>query len=238
MHRKQINKEVLEELRKLNTPTVSNAIEVFDMRPRNSGFMDSSVKCITPELGVMVGYAVTAKIRAKDPALKDNNDITYDYWKNIEKVPEPRVLVIEDLDQPKAIGAFWGEVQAHIHKALGCVGTVTDGGVRDVDEVKELGFHLFASSLIVSHAYVHIVEFGKPVKVGGIEVKQGDLIHGDKHGVLLVPIEIADKIPKAAQYIGEKERKIFEFTKSKQFNLDILKELMKELREAYKKREF
>jgi len=227
-----LKKEVLEELRKLSTPTVSNAIEVFNIRPRNTGFMNSNIKCITPELGVMVGYAVTAKIRSKEPG--DYLDITYDYWKNLEKVPEPRVVVIEDLDEPKGVGAFWGEVQAHIHKALGCIGAVTDGSVRDIDEVKELGFHLFASSLSVSHAYVRIVEFGKPVNVGGIEVKQGDLIHGDKHGVLVVPLEVADKIPKAAQKIVEKEKKIFDFTKSNKFNLEELKELMKELREAYK----
>jgi regulator of RNase E activity RraA len=218
------SKEVIEKLKKYSTPTISNAIEVFDVRPRNVGFMNHEIRCIFPEMGVMVGYAATAKIRANVPPPPNKLDILMGYWKHILEVPEPRVVVIEDLDEPKAIGSWWGEVNATIHKRLGCVGTVTDGGVRDLDEVKEIGFHFFAKSAIVSHAYVHVVEFGTPVKVGGIEVKPGDLIHGDKHGVLIVPHEVALRIEEGVEAVAEREKIIMDYCKSKEFTLEGLKD--------------
>jgi regulator of RNase E activity RraA len=133
------------------------------------------------------------------------------------------VAVIHDLDRP-VIGSFWGEVNANIHKALGCVGTVTDGSVRDLDEVRELGFHFFANCVTVSHAYVHLVEVDIPVKVGALVVKPGDLIMGDKHGVISIPLEIAKDIPKAAQLIEDWERRVINFCESKEFTVDGLKD--------------
>jgi regulator of RNase E activity RraA len=116
-------------------------------------------------------------------------------------------------------------VNANIHKALGCVGTVTDGSVRDLDEVKEAGFHFFSSCVSVSHAYVHIVDIGIPVKVGGLLVKPGDLIMGDKHGVIAIPLEIAKKVPEAAQMVEDWERPVINFCKSKEFSLEGLKKV-------------
>ena len=138
-------------------------------------------------------------------------------------MPKPRVTILHDLDRP-VIGSFWDKVNANIHKALGCVGTVTDGSVRDLDEVRELGFHFFSSCVSVSHAYVHLVEVGVPVKVGGLVVKPGDLIVGDKHGVISIPLEIARDVPKAAQMMEDWERPVIDWCKSKEFTVEGLKE--------------
>jgi regulator of RNase E activity RraA len=179
------------------------------------------IKCIFPELGAMIGYAVTAVISADSP--EGRRIQPPDWWEMILKIPEPRVIVIHDIDHP-VVGSFWGEVNANIHRALGCVGTVTDGSVRDLDEVREMGFHFFSSCVTVSHAYVHLVEMGIPVKVGGLVVKPGDLILGDKHGVISIPLEIARDVPKAAQLVEDWERPVINYCKSKEFNIEGLKE--------------
>ena len=216
-----LSKEELEALRRWPTCAISNGIELFNFHPRNEGFMLPEIKCVFPELGSMIGYAVTAVISAESP--EGRRVQPQEWWEKILKVPEPRVAVIHDLDRP-VIGSFWGEVNANIHKALGCVGTVTDGSVRDLDEVKEAGFHFFSSCISVSHAYVHLVDIGIPVKVGGLVVQPGDLIMGDQHGVLSIPLQIARDVPKAAQLVEDWERPIINFCKSKGFTLDGLKE--------------
>jgi regulator of RNase E activity RraA len=218
---KYLSAEELEALRRWPTCAISNAIELFNIRSRNEGFMLPDIKCIFPELGPMIGYASTAIISADSP---DGRRIQHpEWWEVMGKIPEPRVAVIHDLDRP-VTGSFWGEVNANIHKALRCVGTVTDGSVRDLDEVRELGFHFFANCVSVSHAYVHLVEVGIPVKVGGLVVRPGDLIMGDKHGVISIPLEIARDVPKAAQLIEDWERRVINFCKSKEFTVDELKD--------------
>ena len=137
-----LSAEELEALRRWPTPAISNAIELFDIRPRNEGFMLPEIACVFPELELMIGYAVTAVISADSP--EGRRIPPPDWWEEILKIPEPRVAVIHDIDD-SVIGSFWGEVNANIHKALGCVGTVTDGSVRDLDEVREIGFHFFSS---------------------------------------------------------------------------------------------
>ena len=216
-----LNKEELEELCRWPTCAISNAIELFNIRPRNEGFMLSDSQCVFPALGPMIGYAVTAVISVDSPEVRRIQPP--DWWEQIGKVQEPRVVVIHDIDDP-VVGSFWGEVNANIYKVLGCVGAVTDGSVRDLDGVKELGFHLFSSCISVSHAYVHLVEIGIPVKVGSLVVKPGDLIMGDKHGVISIRIEIARDVPKAAQLVEDWERRIINFCKLKEFSLSGLKE--------------
>ena len=216
-----LNREEMESLRRWSTCAVSNGIELFNIRPRNGGFMFPEIKCIFPELGAMIGYAVTAVISADSP--EGRRIQPPDWWEMILKIPEPRVIVIHDIDH-RVVGSFWGEVNANIHRALGCVGTVTDGSVRDLDEVREMGFHFFSSCVTVSHAYVHLVEMGIPVKVGGLVVKPGDLILGDKHGVISIPLEIARDVPKAAQLVEDWERPVINYCKSKEFNIEGLKE--------------
>ncbi len=145
-------------------------------------------------------------------------------------LPAPRVIVVHDLDDPRGQGAQWGEVQANIHRALGCVGVVTDGSVRDLDEVRALGFQFCASHVSVSHANVHMVDFGIPVKVGGVWIKPGDLVHGDQHGVVTVPPDIATGIPAAIAKVEADEKRIISVCQSPDFNVERLKALYKEIR--------
>lgn len=216
-----LSKEELETIRCWPTCAISNAIELFNIRPRNEGFMLPEIKCQFPELGPMVGYAVTAIICADSQ--EGRRVQPPEWWEKILTIPEPRVVVIHDIDRP-VVGSFWGEVNGNIHKALGCVGTITDGSVRDLEEVKGIGFHFFSSCVTVSHAFVHLVEVGTPVKVGGLVVKPGDLIMGDRHGVLSIPMEIAREVPKAAQLVENWERPIIDFCKSKDFTISGLRE--------------
>jgi 4-hydroxy-4-methyl-2-oxoglutarate aldolase len=203
------------------TPAISNAIELFNVRLRNEGFMLPEIQCRFATLKPMIGYAVTGMISAD--SAEGRRISVPDWWEYIQTVPSPRVVVLHDIDQP-VVGSFWGEVNANIHRALGCVGTVTDGSVRDLDEVEALGFHFFSSCVSVSHAYVHLVDFGAPVKVGGLVVKSGDLIMGDKHGVLSIPLEVARDVPKAAKLVENWERRVIDFCKSREFSIKGLKE--------------
>ena len=192
--------------------------------------MDPSICCIFPEMGVMVGYACTATIAAREPAPPDLNVSRFEQWDNVLSIPAPRVMVIHDLDDPPAVGSYWGEVQSNIYRALGCVGTVTDGSVRDLDEVRELGFYFFAAHVSVSYAYVHLVDFGQLVKVGGLTVHPGDLIHADQHGVLVVPHKVARDVVAAAAEVERVERQIIDYCRSPDFDIEGLKALYKRVR--------
>ena len=225
----KLTKQELEALANITTPTIANAIEVFNIQPRNVGFMTPDIRCITPELGIMVGYAVTCTIMAERPAPPGRAVPRPDWWDYIATIPEPRVVEVQDLDR-QPIGSMWGEVNGSIHKALGCVGTVTDGGVRDLDEVRAMRFHCFASCVLVSHAYVHIVDFGIPVKVGGVVVKPGDLLHGDQHGVSTIPVDIAAQIPEAVAKVEARERPIIEACRAPDFSVEKLKAVWQQLR--------
>jgi regulator of RNase E activity RraA len=176
----------IEELKQLDTPTVANAIEFFDVQPKTAGFMRPGIRKVFENGRRMVGYAVTAKLSATTPPTEAQKPLAAQYYASIGVAPKPRVTVLQDLDR-EPTGSFWGEVQVSIHRALGCVGVVTNGGVRDLDEVKGLDFEYFASCLLVSHAYVHLEAVGCPVDIGGLTVHPGDLLHADIHGVVVIP---------------------------------------------------
>jgi len=220
-----ITDEQLRYLRGVTTPTLSNAIERLHLRPNGEGFADPSIKCIFPELGAVVGHAVTVVVRSSRPATEAKARSRKPYWDHILKYPTPRIVVAQDLDQPP-LGAFWGEVNANIHRALGCVAVVTDGTVRDLDEVKALGFPFFASAVSVSHVYAHLEEFDVPVKIGGLTVHPGDLIHADQHGVLLVPREAVPRLADAVKAVEEYERPMIQLCKSPDFSTGQLARLM------------
>jgi 4-hydroxy-4-methyl-2-oxoglutarate aldolase len=221
--RQALSPEELAALQRYDAPTLANGIETFDVRPWTEGFMSPQIRCIFPEMGVMAGYAVTGKIRASKKGAGSYS--RHGWWDAILQVPAPRVIVLEDVDDPP-VGAFWGEVQTNIHKALGCIGTVTNGGVRDLNEVRAAGFQYFAASIMVSHAYVHLLDFGKRVTVGGVRVKTGDLVNGDQHGVQIIPLEIARELPAACEKIIARERTIIDFCRSPEFSLEGLKRLI------------
>ena len=216
----------LEDLRDIPTCALANAIETFDLRPRNTGFMSPRIRSIFPDMGGMIGYAVTAVIAADSAPTANMNVPRPDWFDEILRIPEPRVVVMHDLDSPNPVGSFWGEVQTNIHKKLGCVGTVTDGGVRDIDEMRAGSFHAFASEILVSHGYIHIVDVNVPVNVGGLTINPGDIVMGDKHGVTEIPKKIAGDLPAAVNKVEERERIIIELCNSPDFDLDKLKELV------------
>ena len=221
---KTVSQATLKALAAIDGPSICNAIEGFNVRPKNHGFMLPEIKSIFSDLPPVLGYAVTGVISAVQP--EGRNVSRNDWFDLIVSVPEPRFIVLHDIDNPP-LGAFWGEVQGNIHKALGAVGVATDGTVRDLDEVHDLGFQFFAKEVSVSHAYVHLVEIGIPVTVGGLTVSTGDLLLGDKHGVTSIPFEIADKIPDMVKTIADYERITIELCQSGSFTLDKLKEVGK-----------
>ncbi len=217
-----LTQDELAALRRLSSPTVSNAIETLNVRHRDEGFMDHSVRCMFPELGVMVGYAVTAVYQAAVPAPSHRPPPLRAYWEYVQTMPAPRVVVGLDMDDKPGLGANWGDVQANIHRALGCIGGITNGAVRDLDEVRALGFHFFAAHVAVSHAYSHLVDFGVPVRIGGLTVHPGDLIHADQHGVVLIPQEVARDVIAAAERVAADEAAIIAVCQSPDFSVERL----------------
>ena len=215
-----IDSQTLDALRRYDTPTIANGIETFDIRPRTAGFMTSSVRCIFPEMGVLVGYAMTARCRAAVRAERAYS--RHGWWEALASAPRPRIAVIQDTDEPP-VGAFWGEVQANIHRALGCVGAITNGGGRDLAEVRALGFQYFAGSVMVSHAYVHMLDFGSAVHIGGLEIAPGDLLHADQHGVIVIPPTVAAELPAACDRLVTDERRLIGFCQSPEFSVEGLK---------------
>ncbi len=216
-----------EKIRALDTCTASNAIERFNVRLRNEGFVSGAVRSMFPHRAPMLGYAATGRIRSSMPPISGRcyHD-KMDWWSYVASVPEPRVLVIQDADHLPGTGALVGEIHAAIGLALRCVGHVTNGAVRDLPAVEATGFQLFAGSVAVSHAYAHIVEFGEPVEIGGLRIAPGDLIHGDCHGVHTIPLSIASEIPAMAERIGREESELIEFCGSPEFSLERLSQML------------
>jgi 4-hydroxy-4-methyl-2-oxoglutarate aldolase len=220
--------EELDALRRLDSCTLANAIETFRVRLRNEGFVHGSVRCLFPQLQPMVGYAATVLIRGAAPAFAGPayHDRT-DWWEYIQSVPAPRVVVVQDAASITGLGSLVGDVHMNILQTLGCVGVVTNGAVRDLPAAEAAGFHLFAGNVTVSHAYVHIVEFGGPVEVGGLSVHSGDLLHGDLHGVQSIPLELAGRIPTVAAGVTAKHRAIIDVCHSPEFSLTKLSEAVR-----------
>jgi regulator of RNase E activity RraA len=189
-----ITPEVLKKLAKFDTPTICNVIELFDVRPRNRGYMDHRIQCNFPHLPPMVGFASTAAFRSDAPPMKGDAYGTMDQQvAGFAELPGPAIVVFQDLDEPP-VAATFGEVMCTTYKAFGSVGLITSGGGRDIEQVKAIDYPIFSGSTICSHGYCHILHIGLPVRVGGLVVNQGDLLHGDVNGVTNIPIEIAAAI--------------------------------------------
>ena len=226
----KLSAEQLQGLQRHDTCTLSNAIESFQMRLRNEGFADSRIRRLTPGPAPLVGYAVTLRIRCADVP-KDGHpyiDRT-DWWDQLADMPGPLVVVIQDMDEKPGTGAFIGEVHAAILSALGCVGVVTNGAVRDLPALERAGFSAFAAASAVSHAYSHIIETGRPVEIGGLAVHPGDLLHADAHGVLSVPLDIAGQLVPVADAIVQRERRVLDLCRSPGFSLEKLRDAVKDV---------
>lgn len=221
----------LDQLRALSGCVVASAIEPFAVRLRNKGFTDSRLHCIFDGHPPVVGYAATARIRTSDPPMEGHS--YYDrseWWDSLLKTPEPRIVMIQDMDNHPGLGAFIGEVHANILRALGCVALVTNGAVRDLPQVNQIGFQMFAGNVSVSHAYAHVFDFGGTVEIAGLAVRPGDLIHGDLHGVQTIPREIAQEVPARALAIIEHRQELNSFCRSDKFSLSNLRRKIQELK--------
>ena len=210
--------EILAALRQFDTCTVSNAIETFNVRLRDEGFTNAAIRCQFPHLPPLVGYAVTLRVRASGPPIDGQPPIERtDWWDQLLALPAPRIVVVQDLTDPPGLGSFIGEVHAHIFKALGCAGILTNGSVHDLPGIAATGLQLFAGSVAVSHSYVHLLDFGRPVVLGGLTIAPGDLLHADLHGVVQVPPAVAAQIPVVAARLREHDRRLIALCQSPDF---------------------
>jgi 4-hydroxy-4-methyl-2-oxoglutarate aldolase len=224
MNKSRLDPSLLQKLKSLNSCSVANAIETFHVRLRNTGFTDSTVHCLFPDLPAMVGYAVPVRVRTSDPPMEGEKYFyRLDWLDYLQSIPSPRILVMKDMDRHPGLGAFVGEVHVNILLALDCAGVVTNGAVRHVNEAKALQFQMFVGNLSVSHAFAHIFDFGTPVEVGHMQVQPGDLLHGDLHGVQTIPMEIADEVPAVVQKMISEEQEIIRLCRSREFSMDRLR---------------
>lgn len=195
------------QLKRWNTPTIYNGWEQITKRnPALDGFNLEETRDFMPQMGTMVGYAVTVVIEPSNPDHHTANPHAgEEYRRYVATVPGPKIVVVQDLDKPRVLGSHWGEVNANLHRAIGCVGTVTDGAIRDVDEMTNAGFKALARRLCVGHAFVHPVRWGCEVEVFGTRVAPGDLIHADKHGFLVISPEEQPALLEAARFMDANE---------------------------------
>ncbi len=209
-----ITAETLAQLAKYDTPTICNVIELFDVVPRNRGYMDARIRCNFPELPPMVGFAATAAFRSDAPPT--TGDAYGSMERQIERFPDlpgAPVVVFQDLDDP-SVAATFGEVMCSTYRAFGAVGLVTSGSGRDLDQVRAIRFPVFTGGTNCSHAFCHILHIGLPVHVGGLTVRQGDLLHGDVNGVARIPLSIATAVPQAAAEFVAAERIMLDYVQS------------------------
>jgi 4-hydroxy-4-methyl-2-oxoglutarate aldolase len=195
------------QLKRWNTPTIYNGWEQITSRnPARDCFNLEETRDFMPQMGPMIGYAVTVVVEPGNPKHpKEKPTAWSDYRKYIASVPGPKIVVVQDLEKPNIVGAFWGEVNSNFHRSLGCVGTITDGAIRDLDEMMNAGFKALGSRLCVGHAWSWPVRWGEPVEVFGRQIEPEQLIHADKHGFLAVPPEDESKLLDAARFMDTNE---------------------------------
>jgi regulator of RNase E activity RraA len=216
----------LNALTQWDTPTICNALEIVAPTRRAYGFTRRPVVACFPEMKPVVAFARTALIRSREPHPRDRdsaNTIRLAYYESIAAQPQPSLAVIQDIDAPDTgFGAFWGEVQTHVHAGLGCAGVITDGSVRDLDAMAP-NFIVLAGSIMPSHAHVHLVDFGGTVSVFGMVVSANDVIHCDRHGAVVVPYDAVDRIPAAVDLLTRRERVVIEASKQPGFSIEDLR---------------
>ena len=226
----------LEALRAFDTPTICNALEVVAPDRRAFGFNRRPLVAPFTATRPMVAFARTATIRSREPDPRGQPDAgkrILTYYEHIAVGPTPAVAVIQDLDGADiGLGAFWGEVNSHIHKGLGCAGVITDGSVRDLD-MWATDFFVLAGSIMPSHANVHVVEVGTVVNVAGMIVSPNDVVHADRHGAVVIPAEVVKLVPAAAVLIARREKVLIEASKSPGFSIDRLRRAFDEVAEIH-----
>ncbi len=220
--------EVLDALRAMDTPTICNALEVVAPSRRAHGFTTTPLFCADTAMEPMVGYARTGTIRAAAPSGRspaEDLTIRQAYYRHIAEPPGPTVTVIEDIDPLPGCGAWWGEVNSNIHAGLGSLGVITNGSIRDLDDWAP-DFGALAGSIAPSHVWVHVVQYNVSVTVNGMQVSPGDLIHADRHGAVVVPVQVAGQLHDAAAQIATAEHRLIDAAQSTDFNIDKLDSLL------------
>ena len=215
-----IPSDTLEMLRAVDSPTVSNAIENLRVRDHREGFTSSRVRCLFPELGVTLGYAVTATVDSTGPGPVQVGRGLRTVCELLEATPKPAILIVQDVGPEQGRAATLGEYAAKLFHRVGAIAYITDGAVRDVNEVRALGFACFAMGTSVSHGNPRFVDVGESVELDGMLVRPGDLIHADANGVLNVPLDVAESLPDQVSVVRALERGAMELIDSPDFTLD------------------
>lgn len=225
----ELTSDLIAVLRSIDTPTVCNALELLVPERRGHGFTTKPLVCTRPELGPIVGIARTATIRAAHPSDPgtDQAHLRDSYYAYIDAGPKPSIVVIQDLDEEHGYGSFWGEVNSNIHKGLGCDAVITNGSVRDLPDIAD-GFQMFADRVGPSHAFVHVVDFSRPVTVAGMRVSDGDVIHADQHGAVVIPHNVCAEVKRAADLIARRERVIISAARQPGFDVEALRQAQRQ----------
>ncbi len=210
----------VEYLKTVDSPTLSNAIEDLNIRPRHEGFADLGTRCLFPQLGRMCGYAVTAQVETVSRMTPLDKSIFLDLFRAVDASPKPAVVVMQEIGASRELAAHSGEVMATIFKRLGAVGLVSDSGVRDIPEVLAMGMHYFARGAVASHAYFHIVRVNVPVQIDGLVVQPGDVLHGDENGLLSIPRCDLSAIQGAVDSVRAREKKLMDYVRGKDFTIE------------------
>ena len=226
-----LSKRILEDLKKLDTPTVCNALEVVCPNRRTRGFNVRPFICAHPELSSIVGFARTARIRTTHkPERTVDFDGYYTYISGNNNLPT--IAVIQDIDEIVGYGAFWGEVNTNVHYGLGCIGVITNGSIRDIPDSQKK-FQMLAGMINPSHAWAHVIDWGKPVSIHGMDVEDGNLIHADLHGAVVIPTISAKKVIDESKKIQTKEKILIQASQKSGFNIERLREAWKSMEEIH-----
>jgi regulator of RNase E activity RraA len=220
---------LFEQLRRFDTPTIVNALEIARGARFVTGFTRQTLIASNPKLPPVVGFAKTATIRCSvpfDPSGRRQKLLAY--YEYVAQPRQPTVAVIQDVDSQPGLGAFWGEVNTHVHRGLGCSGTITNGSMRDLDAMHPQ-FLCLAATLSPSHGWVQVIDFGKPVDVCGLAVSDGDLVHADRHGAVVIPAEILEKLPAAIELMARREKVVLDAARQSDFSVAKLKEAYGEM---------
>ena len=212
-----LNESELAALRAYDTPTICNALEIVCPERRAIGFTTETLICSFPDLAPMVGYARTDRVA---------------YYRYVEEGHGPSIMLIQDVDSRPGAASWWGEVHSAVHQALGCLGVVTNGAVRDLDMIAD-GFQFLSGTVVPSHAWVHLVSHGEPVDVSGMLTHSGDLVHADRHGAAIIPHEVARDVPAAAELCMRREAPILAACKEPDFSADVMERVLREANEIH-----
>lgn len=227
-----ISTELFETLRKIDTPSICNAMEIVAPERRGYGYTTRPLFCLRPSLPAMVGYARTVTIRSEVPHGHPPAEFRkrlVDYYAYVEKGgPQPSIIMAQDMDESVGKGSFWGEVFTNVHKGLGALGAVTNGSVRDLPDAAD-GFQILAGMVLPSHAWVNVREWGIGVTIHGMEVASGDLIHADQHGAIVIPEDAAEALPAAVDLIARRERIMISAAKQPGFSAEIFAQKIEEM---------